>query len=200
MLEVVVGPRTRETTTGWLSQSAYLHHSTDHFIQKPFTSISTLPLEHLGRMAYVAVESDDVCIFHRVSVPFRQFSVVPSEWRTRGSSTTVRRRCTSRFDQLDNFQPIAFLPEENAPTQTTRAQGVNASRGLGHCIYTPGSMLTHMDYEAYIQDGAKTSTSFWNIEYYQTHFDVDTQTVRASSIYRSHSSSCRARYRSSLAV
>ncbi|ETW77442.1 Yip1 domain-containing protein [Heterobasidion irregulare TC 32-1] len=52
----------------------------------------------------------------------------------------------------------SFLPDENAPTQTTRAQGVNASRG-------------------YIQDGAKTSTSFWNIEYYQTHFDVDTQTV-----------------------
>ncbi|THH03471.1 hypothetical protein EW146_g10437 [Bondarzewia mesenterica] len=52
----------------------------------------------------------------------------------------------------------SFLADESAPTRNSGTQGVNAGRG-------------------YISDTSKGSASFWNVEYYQVYFDIDTKTV-----------------------
>lgn len=73
----------------------------------------------------------------------------------------------------------AFLGSEEANAQAN--SGAGTSPGMGFMRVVVSLILTHRLTEGYRTDTTGANSSFWNVEYYQKYFDVDTKTVSVCS-------------------
>ena len=123
-------------------------------------------------MAYVPVESDEVPIFS-FSSPFPTVFTADSAWMRVTVKVSVAR---SLWRVALTLCPPSVFNQPHAgnigdPPPPRESQGRGAILYL--CPWNGASL--NIPATGYISDSG--NVSFWNIDYYQHHFDVDTKTV-----------------------
>ena len=102
-----------------------------------------------------------------------------SEWRKapRGCSSNVPHKSILRH-VLESYESVglaAFLSTD----ARAAGEGNTGAPSPGTCYVCPALLQINPCYTTgYFSNGPSKSSGFWQLEYYQPYFDVDTKTVR----------------------